>query len=164
MSQMQREMKELVERVEDLRKRFNKIPVRIPVGGGLLLIRPLVIRSVALDHLITRSYDFATAVVGDTDILVALDWLLRRSPFDGNIIAGIEYTYTTNIERLADDTVTTETQVIVPNFQGAASPYDGDIIFAASGIQGGTGVTVSGQPLALLDLNVSGRAWARKFE
>ena len=164
MSQMQREMKELRERVEELRKRFNRIPTRWPVGGGLLLIRPLVILSVEIDHLITRSYDFATAVVGSVDILVALPWLLRRTPFDLVTVAGITYTYSTNIQRLADDGTTTETQVIVPNYQGQDSPYDGDIIFAASGIQGGTGVTVSGQPLSLLDLNVGGRAWARKFE
>lgn len=92
-------------------------------------------------------------------IAIAKSPKLRRTPFDGETENDIEYTYTTDIKRTADDGSGTEEQVVVPAY------YAGDEILA---VNIDTGITdadgeegVTGTLITWLDLNIDGRAWAK---
>lgn len=116
------------------------------------------IESVAADHLVCRRWD-DLAGAGAEDVLVAKSYLLRRTPFDGKTRDGITYTYTTDIEREATEGADSETQVVVPLYVA------GDVIAAASPVSGHfLQPTVAGLPTTVpwLDLNLDGRAWAKK--
>ena len=56
----------------------------------------------------------------------------------------------------------TETQVIVPAYYALAAG-GGDVIYAAQGIIGGTGVTYEGEDVEWLDINVDGRYWCKEY-
>jgi len=58
------------------------------------------------------------------NVTVARNCYLQRTPWDGETIDGIEYTYTDNQTRTANDGVTSETQTIVPAYYTAGSLYD----------------------------------------
>ena len=131
-------------------------------GGGGVREQPMLVKSVEIDHLTCHKFDFITE--GTEDILVALPYLLRRTPFDGVTIDAITFTYASNIERSLTDGSTTEVQVITPRYRGEIGSYVGDVIFVKSGILKGTGVTVATVPLKFLDGNDDGREWARKKE
>jgi hypothetical protein len=102
-------------------------------------------------------------------IAVAKPYLLRRTPFHDMTVDGFSYSYTNMQERTktrsSDDKV--ETQVVVPRYQDA-NYQSGSTIYAVTGIQGGTGVVETGneedptRKVVWLDLNVDGRAWAKK--
>jgi len=119
------------------------------------LIVQLVIVSVEDDHLVCHSWDGETA--GNTDILVAKPYLLRRTPFDGGERDGVSYDYTSSIQRTATKDATTETQVIVPTYVAD------DVIYAARFTDGGTDVVDDDyQRVSMIDMNVDGRAWAKQ--
>lgn len=89
------------------------------------------------------------------EFLVAKPYELRRTPFDGQTVAGVDYTYVSNSERDADDGVDQETQFITPDY------VSGHEIYAIKP-QGGTGVTDDSSPaqaVEYLEVN-QGRAWA----
>ncbi len=86
-------------------------------------------------------------------IYVAKPYELRKTPFDGETIGGVTYTYTSSSEREATDGVDTETQFVTPNYRVDAE------IFAVK-VQGETGVeTAEPAPIEYIELN-QGRAWA----
>ena len=111
------------------------------------------------DVLIAREYRVYASptppVIGTQNILVALPWLLRRTPFDGQTWHGISYSYTDNQTRQATDSSIpiTLTEHITPSYQ------PGDIIHCARLVQGGTGVIDQSLGVGVLDLTV-GRVWA----
>ena len=112
----------------------------------------------------TADYIYCTRP-GDTSggfIVVAKPHLLRRTPFDGVTIDGVEYTYTAHEARTAVDDEGTESQVVVPNYVA------GDEILAIRSPTGGSGlvITVNGvnKVIEWLDLNSGGRAWAEVEE
>lgn len=77
---------------------------------------------------------------------------LQRTPFDGNTIGGIAYSYTSESERTADSM---ETQYITPDYVVGGEIY-------AIKPQGGTGLSDSSspaQPIIWQEIN-QGRAWA----
>jgi hypothetical protein len=120
-----------------------------------LQMQMFTVVDVDCDFLWCRTWDGEN--VGDEDILVALPWMLRWTPFDGETRDGITYEYTSYVERTADDGDATEDQVIVPDY------VTGDVIFAAKGIVGGTYATdENGDEVEWQDLNVDGRAWAKE--
>lgn len=119
------------------------------------------------DHITAKPWNGVEEI--DAIFKIALPSLLRRTPFDFGLDDsitdprgdGIKYTYTTNIERLADSGAKTETQVIQPSY------LEDDIIYAQLSIIGGTAVTTSEnneepETIFFLDINVDGRAWAKK--
>jgi len=125
---------------------------------GAVIIALFKVVSVQADYLVCNPYDGIEA--GTDAAYVALPYLLRRSPFDGTMRAGITYTYTSNIQRTASDGSDTETQVIVPSYEV------GDLIFAVQGVTRGTAAESTDaanitKPLDWLDLNTDGRAWAK---
>lgn len=98
-----------------------------------------------------RVYDDGSEFEGTVDITAARPYLLRRTPFDGQVYNGITYTYIDQDTRTATDGSTVETQRITPDY------VLGDIIYVVREVLGGTAVSVS---LRALDLNVDGRCWA----
>jgi len=137
--------------------------------------------SIAADWIVCRSLSIAedgTRTVGTTDVYIAKPFKLRNQIVT-ETIAGeqINYEYTTPTERIASldsDPDTTETQVVVPYYlpqvrnEAAEILYAGDVIYASQ-VAGGTGVWREfeedpSEQLQWLDLNVDGRAWAKKTE
>lgn len=97
----------------------------------------------------------------DDQTYVAKPYLLRRTPFDGYSRNDISYAYTDDVTRTATDADdNTETQVVVPSY------VFGDIIYAVTNVDGGTGVEVDTGKERLtpewLDINADGRAWAKE--
>ena len=137
---------------------------------GNVLIQQFKILAVKKDYLECKPFD------GDektqTIVKVALPSLLRRNPFDFGVDEeitdprndGIKYTYTTNIERLADNDSKTETQVIQPSY------LEDDIIYATKIVIGGTSVVTKEEgeegeqleKILWIDMNFDARAWAKK--
>ena len=72
------------------------------------------IKAVGIDVLVCREWDGTTE--GTVDVNVALPYILQRTPFDGQVIGGITYTYTNNFTRTATDGSTVETQKITPDY------------------------------------------------
>lgn len=98
--------------------------------------------------------DFVTMSPVGNPLKVAMPFNLRTTITSR---AGITYTYSDYSvaqERVADDGVSTETQVIVPSYE------IGDFIIIAQ-TQNGTGISDLGVALTWLDIN-SSRAWAKK--
>lgn len=126
----------------------------IDTGQAGATVSRFKVQAIHTDYLTCRSWDGTT--LGSIDVNIAMPWDLRRTPFDGQTVNGVTYTYTTDIQRTATDGTNTETHVITP-------PYFADAeIYAARGLVGGAGVTVDGAALAWIDLNLAGRAWAVK--
>jgi hypothetical protein len=129
-------------------------PVQVP---GRSVASPIVqarLVSVGNDTLQVVTWDGTTE--GADEITVAKPFLLRRTPFDGETWNGVDYTYTSATERSGDDGTNTEDQVVIP-------PYVADDVVYIVRVFGGTD-TVDGAsaPVAWLDLNVDGRAWAKQ--
>lgn len=111
------------------------------------------------DVVIVREYRVypppTPAFVGSQNIIVALPWLLRRTPFDGQTWHGVSYSYTSNFIREATDSSVpiTLTERLTPDYQ------PGDILHCARLVQGGSGVIDASLGVGALDLSV-GRVWA----
>lgn len=122
-------------------------------GGG---VTQMIVTGVNNDHLVCRT--FLESVQGATDILVAKNYKLRRTPFDGNTIGGITYTYSNALAREATSASCPslqEIQEVIPTYLVGS-----DIIYVAQP-NGGTGVTVGATPVIFIDVNADARAWAR---
>lgn len=113
------------------------------------------------DYVWCNAWDGTTA--GTEIVSIARPFTLRRTPFHQRYWESITYEYQNNTQRVAIKTIQagtppitrTETQVIVPAY------LPDQIIYAAQGIEGGAGIP--SPPVGeWLDLNVDGRAWARK--
>lgn len=104
--------------------------------------------------LVTHGDDYLTCEDADSNtVYVAKPYELRRTPFDGETIGGVTYTYTSASEREATDGVDTETQFITPAYVVGAE------IFAIK-VQGNTGVQTA-EPADILYIEMNqGRAWA----
>jgi hypothetical protein len=106
------------------------------------------------DYCVCNTWDGTTE--GTVGVLIAKDTLLRAvgtRTIDGKVIT---YTGTYNWAdqtRVASYSGTTETQVIVPRY------CDNDIIYAVNIGEKRTGVS----GVDWLDVNTSGRAWAKKY-
>lgn len=123
-----------------------------------LHLAAFVVKSVGDDHLGCKHWDGTTE--GDDTINVAKPYLLRRTPFDGNTVAGATYAYSSAIARTVTIGVVVESQEIVPVYQGASGSYGGDIIYAASGVQHEP--TDDDDAIVVwVDLNLDGRSWGR---
>lgn len=122
----------------------------VPIG-----VRQFKLVSVQTDYLVCNEWDGTTQ--GDGEYKIALPWMLRQTPFDGQTRNGITYTYASASERTADDGSNTETQVIVPSYVA------GDVIYGMKEIRGGTDTEdEAGDTVGWLDLNIDARAWARQ--
>ncbi len=109
---------------------------------------------IAIDWLEVNTYQFiegGASDVGPAQFAVALPWLLRQTPFNGQTYNGVSYTYTGIHVRTATAGQTSETQRITPDY------VLGDVIYVGRYIRGGTGVS---QNLESVDLNLDGRCWA----
>jgi len=129
------------------------------VAQGPGAIQHFEIKEVKGDYVLC--YAVTSAGTGTTEIPVAKPYLLRQALTSRN---GITYTYQTAfegstaiVERVATKSPDTETQRVVPQYVA------GDRIFASKLINGGTGVKdVGNKPARFIDLNLDGRAWAKK--
>lgn len=91
-------------------------------------------------------------------VFLAKPYLLRITPFDGQTRAGISYVYEEVYQRVATRGLVSETQVVVPQF------VEGDLIYGVNFVANGTNlIAANSLHVTGLDLNVDGRAWARKF-
>lgn len=113
----------------------------------------LQIVSIGNDYLICCSFDGVTPVPDDL-FFVSKPPELRRSRTEWNEIT---YEYADSQTRTATNAdLDEEDQVVVPTY------LEGDMIFAANNIIGGTGVLdAEGVDYGYLDMNVAGRAWAK---
>lgn len=109
------------------------------------------------DYLICLPQNLGVSL--DDVVYIAKNYLNRRTPFENTSRAGISYTYSADSERAADNGSETEDQVIVPCYEPT------DQIYAVSVING-TGVKTDKEDkereVVLEDLNLDGRAWAKK--
>jgi len=111
------------------------------------------------DYLVCRRWDGTTE--GTTDILVALPYLLQKTPFNGQVRNGVTYAYITNRRRTATHaTDGTFTEVVTPSY------VLNDEIWAERAGSGGSGVVEEGTGNAVrwMDKNRDGRAWAIEEE
>lgn len=124
------------------------------------------VREIGSDWVICETHRGRYDAAGDDDyVRVAKPYLLRQTPFDGTDANGtaktrngLTFEYSDGSTRtVTDSDGYTEEQVIVPGY------VEGDIIYAARGMLGGTGVlwTVNGEDYRVewVDLNVDGRSW-----
>jgi hypothetical protein len=90
--------------------------------------------------------------VADTshEVLVWKPWTLRRTPFDGKTVNGINYTYVSEHERSAVEGAVEEDQLVTPDY------FVNAIIFVAPI----NVAPVNGYSDDMIDVNVDGRAWA----
>jgi len=121
--------------------------------------------AIDFDYVRCYAYDSVSNTTEDVETRVALPYLLRSGPFDGETRNGISYVYDETLpysKRVATDADSnTETQVIVPGY------VEGDLIIGVRGIAGGTNAFYLDdqgalQPIAWLDLNTDSRAWAEE--
>lgn len=139
-------------------------PGRGGVGGGGVQVQQMLVTQVQDDYLVCRTWNGTDE--GATDINVARPPLQRRTRFDGKTRLGIDYTYTTPVDRVGQAGAVQETQLLIGRYAlGRATDQDEtrDIIYAIGPIQGGTSVTVDGDPVTWLQLNIDGRAMAAEF-
>lgn len=106
-----------------------------------------------------------TTEAGGGDIYkVALPWMLRFTPFDGETRNGITYDYfgfhNTGRRTATNEDDATENQIIIPSY------YPDDQIFAISPVNTGAYDETGPEPiyLTMLDMNVDARAWMREYE
>ncbi|MGH9892755.1 MAG: hypothetical protein ACREA0_12350 [bacterium] len=129
------------------------------VAQGPGAIQHFEIKEVKGDYVLC--FAITSAGTGTSQIPVAKPYLLRQALTSRN---GITYTYQTAfegsvaiVERVATKSPDTETQRVVPQY------VKGDRIFASKLINGGTGVKdIDNKPVRFIDLNLDGRAWAKK--
>lgn len=155
-------LNEVIRRVNQLAA--GVAPPRQIVQANVPAVRQFKIVSQDADYLKCNAYDGVAS--GDLVYYVAKPYLLRRTPFDGESRAGIEYEYSSDSARVADDGVDTEDQTIVPSYQAD------DIVYAIMGIAGGTSERLDSDEsggeteprIMWVDLNVDGRAWCKVAE
>lgn len=105
------------------------------------------------------SSDIAGNPLGGETLVVAMPWMLRRTPFDpvkgGGGRAHVNYAYTSDTQRTATRGVDSQQEVRVPSY------WVGDVI-RAIGIKSTTMLT-NNEPVEVswFDTNDSGRAWAK---
>jgi hypothetical protein len=91
-------------------------------------------------------------------VVVAKPWLIRRSPFDGQVVNGISYTYSgVNRREAWDGEETTETQLITPNY------FNGAVILAVrhdTNVQVTAGTNVNAEWIEISNA----RSWAETPE
>lgn len=115
------------------------------LGGYIAEIRCFDIIEILDDYLI----------VNDGQV-VALPFLLRRTPFHGLTVEGITYAYTDIGERTATDAESNEEdQVITPSY------YEGEQIVSA---RLSARISSGGKLMEWIDLNSAGRTWAKVEE
>lgn len=106
------------------------------------------------DHLVCRTWDGTTE--GETNVLVAKPWELRRTTFDGTTYGGVGYTYSSPVTRIGVIGDEEESQLIIPRY------IVGDILVADKNVIGGTGVTVNGTSLEW-EVRIGARAWTAEY-
>lgn len=140
-------------------------------------IKVFRIRQVKPDYLVCNGYSVtfdasgnATASIESTDTLIAKSYKLRTTPFNGQSVGGVQYTYDLSLFPKGDTRTATfqqvsETQLVTPDYViGFGGSYSGDLILAIKNPQGGTGVKDStNTEIEWLDLNCDGRVWAEKY-
>jgi len=110
------------------------------------------------DYIVCRTWNGTTE--GTKDILVALPYLLQRTPFHGQTRNGVTYGYITNRRRTANNGTEVLTEGVTPSYVLS------DEIWAVLAGSGGSGVVEegTGKPARWLDKNRDGRAWAIEEE
>lgn len=156
--------------VNEMTKAFNAVApmpgaVRqvIPGAGsvGTLIIRQFQITGMDGDYFEAKAYDGTTQT--GSAIKIAKPFQLRRTPFDGEYISGLQvsYSYSSDTTRTATHDDEDEEQLVIPKYL-----IDFSVIFAVKPVAGSTGVTwFDGEgdvPIGWLDLNLDARAWARE--
>lgn len=130
-------------------------------GGGAIGIdppkvvpyRPIVrmrFKSQGNDYIVCRRWDGTTE--GTEDVRVAKPWKLRHDADNYGTVTSLATTSASEVD--VDDGgggEDAETWIITPSYE------TNDEIYALA--VGGTGVTVSGDELRFIDMNVDGRAW-----
>lgn len=127
-------------------------------AGSGIEVQQMKVAAIGDDYI--TCVTFNGTETGEEEITVAKPYELRRTPFDGESYNGIEYTYSDDVTREADDGSTTETQVIVPEY------VVGDVIMAMRNITGGTGLVITmpdgtEEEIEWIEMN-SARAWAKE--
>lgn len=129
-----------------LRLSVEALLPRIPKANASL--QRMQIIGVLDDYLTCRTWDGETQ--GDTNILVAKPWSLRKTGWENETRDGVTYSdYMAGAqERTATEGEDSESQVVVITYMA------GDEIYA---VEADTGVT----GCYLIDCNLDGRAWAK---
>ena len=128
------------------------------VAAGAPPLRRFSIQEVKDDYLICNPVSSDGVVSGDI-VRIAKPWTLRTLAARNFVTYN---TYTGDGQyRNAVASGITERQVVVPHY------FEEDIVFAATGIAGGTDVTYENESFEIvavnwLDVNVDARAWARQ--
>lgn len=128
-----------------------QLPPDVPIYVQTFQLKLNFIFDDYLQGVLQTIYSGGTEVLGTTNILVGLPWLLRRTPFHGQTYNGVSYTYTGLHTRTATQASTTETQKITPDY------VLGDTLYCARIVLGGSGVAPA---IRSIDLNADGRCWA----
>ena len=129
----------------------------VEAGSGVGMFQVTLVGN---DVLVAKSWDGEK--VASSEVSVVKPMLLRSTGIHSagtfvQLNGSFSYAYTNAQERVVTNTAdsTTETQVIVPAYE---TVYPFNVIWAVKGISGG----VNGGEEIWLDLNVAGRAWAKK--
>lgn len=159
---------EVRRRIRDLDEHVDKIPVRMPSGGGGgTQLRSFQVVSIQDDYITCNTWVPSTETAGSDDVYVAKPYLLRTTPFDTIAITyqnGDEITYTYDTERRRLATLTAvgtdpeEFQVVTPDY------YVGEIVVAKNG-KSGVLFDEGGEdeaPIIWEDINQAARLWARE--
>ena len=162
-TEQSRELREMRAEIDRLRQMVGTQPsqyARGAAGGSTsVTIRPFIIKSAGAGDYV-QAYTWDGTTQGSSTIVIARPYLLRKTPFNGKTVHGIEYTYLSSVWRRAVYGDEQEYQVIVPAYNV------GDMIYALSianaYLKDPGGSTLSG--CTWLDVNVDGRAWAEESE
>jgi hypothetical protein len=131
---------------------------QIIIGGGprfqefQIVGIQMRVKSVQGDYLTCRALD-AQGVEDTGDVLVLKPWTLRRTPFEGKTVAGVAYTYNSNIERIANPATDNITYQVTPDY------WTNSVILVE--YQNVTEEVTAGEFTRLVDKNVDGRTWAQ---
>lgn len=126
-------------------------------GGGGAVIQTQI-TSIGDDHLVCVS--LIGTIVGTTDILVAKNYLNRRTPFDGNTVGNYSYVNSTAVDRVVTIVSSVgfkEIQTIIPRYSV------GDLVYATETTGQVMEVTVAGSPVVVtkVDINADCREFVR---
>lgn len=106
------------------------------------------------DYLLCRLWDGTD--MGEKVFKVAKPYLIRRTPFDGDVRDDITYTYDDNSHRTGEDNDgNTEDEEITPSY------VEGDIIYASKPFNGTDVFDDEDEEVLWLDENNDGRQWAQ---
>lgn len=129
--------------------RLGALPLPGLGTGGAAFVQ-LKVKTVADNHLVCRTWDGAEE--GNSDVLVAMPPTLRRTSFDGQMVAGWTYAWIGPAARLATRPGYTSTnQSIWPDYPNA-------VIYALRVAQP-TGLAIGDVKVRLVDANVDARQW-----